>query len=321
MSTIRALSVAVILAVLVGVAASAANEQTGGPARKKIVFISDAGSHGFGNHAYKAGFCLFARLLNENAPNVEAVVLTGGWPKDPTAFDGAAAIVLGSDGGGLVVAHLVELDALMKKGVGLACIHYTLDIPKGDARGRMLDWIGGYYEQFWSVNPTWDADFRELPNHPITRGVKPLKISDEWYYHMRFREKMDGVTPILTAVPPDSTRKGGDGAHSANATVRSRLGMPEHLAWAYQRPDGGRGFGFTGGHVHWNWGHDQLRKLMLNAFVWIARGEVPPDGVPSKTPTAQELAENQDSPAPKDWKPEKIQQMIDQFNRPPAPGR
>jgi hypothetical protein len=286
-------------------------------ARKRIVFVAAAGSHGFGNHAYKAGFILFAKLLNENAPNVEAVVVTGGWPKDASAFEGASAIVLGSDGGALPAQHTKELDALSKKGVGIACIHYTLDVPKGDVRRLMLDALGGYYEQGWSVNPTWEANFTALPDHPISRGVRPFKISDEWYYHMRFRDEMKGVTPILSAIPPDSTRKGPDGAHSGNPTVRSRLGMPEHVAWAYERPEGGRGFGFSGAHFHWNWAQDDLRKLMLNAFVWIAGAEVPPDGVPSKTPTVDDLIANQESQPPKNWKPDQLERMIEQFNRRP----
>jgi len=51
------------------------------------------------------------------------------------------------------------------------------------------------------------------------------------------------------------------------------------MAWAQQRPDGGHGFGITGGHFHWNWGNDSFRKLVLNAVVWAAHVEVPPDGV------------------------------------------
>ena len=54
------------------------------------------------------------------------------------------------------------------------------------------------------------------------------------------------------------------------------------MAWARQRPDGGRGFGFTGGHDHWNWGDDDFRKLVLNAIVWTAKLDVPAEGVPSK---------------------------------------
>jgi len=305
----------VLLAFAAFVASVAAGE-----AQKKIVFIAGAGSHGFGHHAYWPAFVLFAKELNENAPNVQAVALQG-WPKGATVLDDAAAIVLGSDGGSLVHQNLAALDKLVKKGVGIACIHYTLDVPKGKVGQLMLDAIGGYYEQHWSVNPSWDADFKEFPKHPITRGVKPFKIGDEWYYHMRFRETMEGVTPILTAIPPEGTRTGPDGSHSGNPTVRERKGMPEHVAWAFERPGGGRGFGFTGGHTHWNWGHDQLRKLMLNAFVWVAGAEVPPDGVPSKTPTAEELAENQHAQTPKDWKPESVQKMIDQWNQPPAPAK
>jgi len=145
--------------------------------------------------------------------------------------------------------------------------------------------------------------------------VKPFKIADEWYYQMRFREEMKGVTPILTAVPPDSTRRGGDGPHSGNPAVRAGQGTPEHVAWVCDRPDGGRGFGLTGGHTHWNWGHDQLRKVVLNAIVWIAKAEVPPGGVPSKTPTVDDLLENQEPAKPANFDPEKIRQMIDKFNQ------
>jgi type 1 glutamine amidotransferase len=124
--------------------------------------------------------------------------------------------------------------------------------------------------------------------HPITRGVKPFDIDDEWYYHMRFPENMEGITPILSAIPPDSTRNGGDGPYSGNKYIRARKGMVEVLSWAMERPDGGRGYGFTGGHYHHNWANDDYRKLMLNAILWVAKTEVPPDGVDSKV-THEEL--------------------------------
>ena len=62
-----------------------------------------------------------------------------------------------------------------------------------------------FVSSFWSVNPWWTPDFKELPQHDITRGVKPFSINDEWYYHMRFVDGMKGVTPILSAVPPLNT--------------------------------------------------------------------------------------------------------------------
>jgi hypothetical protein len=65
------------------------------------------------------------------------------------------------------------------------------------------------------------------------------------------------------------------------------------VAWAVERPDGGRGFGFTGGHVHLNWGDADFRKLVLNALVWTAGAEVPADGVEHDV-AESELYENLD---------------------------
>ena len=284
--------------------------------KKKVVFLPGRQSHGWSGHAYTADCKLLAQILNENVPTVEAVVIEGGWPKDAKVLDGAAAIVIACDGNGLLgpESNWQTLDGLAKKGVGIAFLHYALD-PGKEYGKYLLDWIGGYYEQFWSINPSWLAEFKSLPQHPITRGVKPFKVEDEWYYHMRFREDMKGVTPILTAVPPDSTRKGPDGPHSGNAAVRARMGMGEHVAWAYERPDGGRGFGCTGGHSHWIYAKNDFRKLMLNAVCWIARVDVPADGVASKTPTVGQMEANLEGDRPQDWTADRTRQIIEQMNQ------
>ena len=59
------------------------------------------------------------------------------------------------------------------------------------------------------------------------------------------------------------------------------------------RANGGRGFGFTGGHFHDNWGNDSFRKVVLNAMLWIAKGEVPADGIESVV-TPEQLNQNLD---------------------------
>ena len=285
--------------------------------RKKVVLVAGPRSHGYGYHEHNAGCLLLGKLLNENMPNIHAAVYTNGWPKDPTAFDNADEVAVYCDGGGghVVMRHLDQMDELAKKGVGIAMLHYAVEVPKGKPGDYMLGWTGGYFETFWSVNPTWEAKFTDFPKHPITRGVKPFSIRDEWYYHMRFRPEMENVTPVLTAIPPDSTRKRPDGAHSNNPHVRARMGMPEHLGWAYERADGGRGFGFTGGHDHINWAHNDFRKIVLNGLVWAAGLEVPPDGVPSETPTIEQLRANMDFPDPGSWNWDRIQEKIDQWNR------
>jgi type 1 glutamine amidotransferase len=191
--------------------------------------------------------------------------------------------------------HLTAVSALMKKGVGLVCIHWAVEPTKEAGEKELLDWLGGCFEPYWSVNPTWHAEFKTLPKHPITRGVSPFGITDEWYFHMRFREGMKGVTPILSAVPPASTMTRPDGSHEGNPAVRLavRRGEPQVVAWAYERPDGRRGFGFTGGHYHRNWGNDDFRKLMLNAILWTAKAEVPAGGVECQI-TEDDLKRNLD---------------------------
>jgi hypothetical protein len=188
--------------------------------------------------------------------------------------------------------------------VGLGCIHYAVEVPAEKGGPEFLKWIGGYFETYRSVNPHWEADFASFPNHPITRGVKPFKINDEWYYHMRFPENMQDVTPILTAVPPDRTRGKPDAndAHGGNPEVQKHKGEPEHVMWAIQRPDGGRGFGFTGAHFHKNWGDENFRKTVLNAVLWISKLEVPSDGVQSSL-TPEELTANLDTKGGKKPKP------------------
>ncbi len=176
-------------------------------------------------------------------------------------------------------------------------------------------WIGGYFETDWSVNPHWFGEFKSLPKHPINRGVKPFEIDDEWYCHMRFLDDMKGVSPILTAIPPDSTRQRKDGAHSNNPTYRARSGQPEHVAWAVEREDGGRGFGFTGGHWHWSWANDNFRTLVLNSIAWVAGLEIPAGGVPSKTPTFEELEANQDFPQSKKFDKAKWLKLMEEWKK------
>ncbi len=265
----------------------------------KIVFLAGPPSHGPGDHEHRAGCLLFKSCLDK-LPGVVSEVYSNGWPQDPkAAFAGAATVVVYSDGGGghplLQDDRLKTIGDLMKKGVGLVCLHYAVEPTKEKGEKEFLDWLGGCFEMNWSVNPTWHADFEALPTHPITRGVKPFSMTDEWYFHMRFRDGMKGVIPILSAVPPESTMSRPDGPHEGNPAVREavKLGEPQVLAWASERPDGGRGFGFTGGHYHHNWGNDNIRKLVLNAILWTAKVEVPPGGVDSKV-TEAELRRNLD---------------------------
>lgn len=317
----RILNVVAALCIVSLGSPAARADNTAAP-KKMVVFIAGTPSHGYAQHEHNADCLLLARLLKAGMPNFDTRVYLNGWPTDPHALDGADAIVMDCDGGPghMVIPHVDEVDALAKKGVGIGCIHYAVEVPKGPVGDKFLDWIGGYFEAYWSVNPVWQADFHEIPKHPVSNGVKPFATKDEWYYHMRFRPDMEGVTPIIYAVPPDSTRQGKDDAHGGNAAVRAGIGksLPETVVWvAENKQTTNRGLGCTGSHYHWNWAQDDFRKCILNCIVWIAKGDIPPDGVVSTRPTVDELLANLDKKAvPHDFDRAKLEAEIEEMNAP-----
>jgi hypothetical protein len=256
---------------------------------KRIVLIGDAGTHGPpGNHEFVAASILIARTLHAAYPNARAVVhSTKNWPKDLSHAD---AIVVGLNHGGRA-AKDPQIAAAVGRGAGFMALHFGVEVNKGEQGDAYLKWMGGYFETQWSVNPWWTPDFRSFPEHPTTRGVKPFSVRDEWYYHMRFVPEMKGVTPVLSDVPPLATVKEKTSDRGGNPDVFKAVSekRPQHLAWAYERPDGGRGFGFTGMHAHANWGNEGFRTLLLNAAAWVAKLEVPPAGVPSPALSAEDL--------------------------------
>lgn len=282
---------------------------------KRIVLIAGRPSHPPGMHEFRAGCMLFAKALAA-VPGVTVQVYTNGWPTktvdgqvmdDSAALDTADAVLIYADGGkghpAIQGDRMKVIDALAAKGVGLGFAHYAVEVPAGAPGEAMHRWVGGFYEDHFSVNPMWKPPFDKFPSHPVTRGVGPFATLDEWYFNMRWSTDpavKARVTPLLVATPSDEVRKGpyvspkGPYDH-----IIADSGKPETMMWTYERPGGGRSFGFTGGHTHAHWGNPDQRRLLLNALLWIAGAEVPRDGVHDAI-TAADLTQNlDDKPARK----------------------
>lgn len=268
---------------------------------RRILLIAGKPSHPPGAHEFRAG-CLLLQKCLEGVPGIQTEVYSNGWPTSDAVFKGAAAVFIYADGGAGHPAiqgdRIKLLDALAAQGVGIGLGHYGVEVPAGDPGAALHRWIGGHYEHLFSCNPMWTPEFTTFPKHPVTRGVTSFSALDEWYFNMRWKTDPTGITPILVAAPSDKVRGGpyvypqGPYPHIVAAS-----GRPETMMWTHQRPDGGRGFGFTGGHRHVNWGDDNFRKVVLNALLWIAKVDVPARGVASSV-TADDLKANLDIKRP-----------------------
>jgi Trehalose utilisation/Ankyrin repeats (3 copies)/Ankyrin repeats (many copies) len=262
-------------------------------AEKSVLLVAGPKSHAPGEHEHPTGCEFLAKHLETSGLGIKAVSSLG-WPEDEAIVAAADTLVIYSDGED---AHAAKghLDALKKRhaaGKGLVVLHYALE-PADPAMAAFLDEaIGGHFEVNWSVNPIWQMKNPTLASHPATQGVKPFELEEEFYFHIRLR---DDAVPLMQAVPPIGSL-GGDGPRSGNPTIRKQLQAqtPQTLAWAVANANGSRGFGFTGGHFHRNWSEENFRKLVLNAIVWTAGGDVPASGVEGKvavTPAYQTIDE------------------------------
>jgi type 1 glutamine amidotransferase len=242
------------------------------PARiPRVAFIAGRKSHGPGEHEYKKALELLARELEHRLEFVDTKVHYDGWPTDQESLHDADTIVLYCDGSDhqlqdyplLLGNRLKFLGEQMKRGAGLVCIHYAVFVPGQKAGQEFLDWIGGYFDyetgdtpnKWYSKIETRDYQvYPATPAHPILTGVIPYSTHEEFYFKMRFTDDKKSVTPLITFDP-------------------EKKDWEKVVGWAKERPDGGRGFAYTGGHYFKNFEDANIQRLLLNAVLWTAHAE------------------------------------------------
>lgn len=242
------------------------------PAAAKIVLVAGAPSNRPGQHEYFAGCALLMDWL-KTVPGVAPVLVANGWPRDASVFNGARSVLFFLDGGAklsfLEPARLERLRQLADAGTGFAVLHQAVEGPP-ELADDFKSWFGAVFQSDIGCRGHWDVRFASPPAHAITRGLTPFELrKDGWLYNLHFAPT--GVTPLLACAMPDSSRKTAD--------AKAHAGREEVVAWAYERPGGGRSFGFTGCDLHANWAEPNQRRLLLNALLWTAHLPVPAEGV------------------------------------------
>ena len=223
-----------------------------------------------GHHDYIGGCKLLEKVLKQTE-GVETVLVLNGWPKEESVLENANAIVFYTDGGGkqafLKTPERVALiDKLAKAGVGFALFHQAVDYPK-EFTEQATSWIGGTYVGGKSGRGHWDSFHKDFPKHEITSGVNPWKVADGWLNKIQFTEGLKGVTPLLWSgkVHRGSQEGGND----------------DIVAWAYERPAGGRTFCFSGLDMHQFWQNEGMCQFVVNGVLWSAGVKIPDSGASS----------------------------------------
>jgi type 1 glutamine amidotransferase len=240
------------------------------PKLAKIVLLAGGPSSKPMAHEYFAGCALLQDWLKQQ-PGVWPVMARD-WPKNEAMLRGAKCVVYFGDGGGkqpfITPERWQVFSQLMDSGAGLVLLHQAMDFPTGPDAAKIKGWLGGVFHADIGNRGHWDMDLKPAGKHPTLAGVGAFAApADGWLFNLHFA---DGIKPLLVGAVPDKAR--------TTADAKAHTGRDEVIAWAYQRPGRGRGFGFTGADLHKSWGYESQRRLVVNGILWAAGLDVPKGG-------------------------------------------
>ena len=176
----------------------------------------------------------------------------GKWEGGPDLLDSADGVFLFASEGARWISdepkRLAAFQRLAKRGGGLACWHWGM----GTRTAKPID---AFVELFGGCHGGPDRKHKVMnvpaaiatPKHPVVLGVKPFHVEEEFYYALKFGKNPKRVTPLVTIEMDNATHA---------------------VSWAWTRPDGGRSFGFSGGHFHDRWRVEQYRRIAVQGVLW-----------------------------------------------------
>lgn len=258
------LALALALLPAVALAAPPVEEPPTDPKAKKVVLVAGSGYFKPGEHDYTAACAVLFDLLKQT--DGVAPVYAVDWPNKDATLAGAAAVVLFADGADkhplLKGERFKQVTKLADGGAGVVQLHQLADYPK-DWTDRAKALSGGAWAKDGGQRAHWVHEFKEFGEHPIFRGVTAFKVDDGWLTHNKLTADKK-LTPLLRTTNPKAADK-----YKADNDV---------VAWAYERPDGGRAFTFTGGHLHASFAEEGYRRFLVNGILWAAGVDVPKGG-------------------------------------------
>lgn len=268
----------VLLAAVVLAPLAALDAQKSNPAAapKKLLLISSpADDHAPTTHEYTAGLNVLAKCLKP-VPGLEVTSTSaaGPWREGPELLGRAdTAVIFLTEGAKWLSADEKRLAAFRqlaaRKG-GLVVIHWGMGTKEAEPIEAFVNLFGGCHGGPDRSHKVVDAAVTiPEPRHPIATGLKPFTVKEEFYYKLK--------TPKGATIQP-----------VVHATID---GNNETVAWAWERPDGGRSFGFSGLHFHEHWKLEDYRRLVAQGTLWVAGLPVPEKGLAVDLPESAYLLE------------------------------
>ena len=227
--------------------------------RRRVVLVYQApDGHPVATHEYEAGIRLIGQMLKRDR-RLSVAIVSGDepWDDGPQLLDRADVVFLFvSQGGRWIQAdarRLAAFQAFAKRGGGLVCLHWGMGTREADDIQAFVDLFGGCHGGPDRKYKVVETQCVPHATHPIMAGIEPFQIKDEFYYRLKLASD-----PKLTSL------------------LKARIeGQSETVAWAWQRPDDGRSFGFSGLHFHKNWSSQDYRRMVVQGVLWTARLPIP----------------------------------------------
>jgi type 1 glutamine amidotransferase len=234
------------------------------PPKKVLLVGSPPDTHPPGTHEYMAGVDVLAKLLKP-VPGIEVTVASarGPWKDGPELVGRSDCVVVFLTEGAKWLSddadRLAAFRGLAKRGGGLVCLHWGMGTREAGPVAAFVELFGGCHGGPDRKHKVVEAAVSvPNPRHPAAIGIENFTVKEEFYYRLKFAKPEGSVKPVLLAEI--------DGAKEA-------------VAWAWERPGGGRSFGFSGLHFHDNWKRPEYRRLVAQGVLWSAGVPVPEKGL------------------------------------------
>jgi hypothetical protein len=236
---------------------------------KRVLLLGQKRDHPAASHEYYSGLRVLEKCLT-GVPGLEMqiVVADEPCPDVPAMIDKADGIVLFLGEGGRWMQRdakrLAAVDRLAARGGAIVGLHWGIGAKDDKYVKRHVELMGGMHGGSDRKYVVTKADVKIVGEHPILQGVGDMHLDDEYYYSLKFA-KVGKVTPLLQGIINE---------------------QPETIAWAFERPDGGRSFGFGGMHYHKNWAELGCRRLVSQGVLWSVGLPIPTGGLPCEVTDA-----------------------------------